>query len=573
MSVEMKNLTIKGTNFEIVDGVARDYIDQTKNLVKELSPDHTYELMQDKATKTEATSYTTINSAGWRTTIEDCAEKDIFIVSGKGGAVGHLIRFYDSSNNILEGGISSTKEYVNEIVIAPSGAAKVVYNDKSGIGSIVKTTNLNIGLENANKALENAKKFNKDHLTILIFGHSFAADSWMYVPMILKSYGITCEIYLYYRGNESIDRLVIEWEETSDNGIDDYGFEHIRRLSHIDTRIKNAWSETVKGYSPKMSLELANDPNSGFDTWDIIVLQTGPHSYLTKAYSKISEDEKDDPRKGYQPWVRKAIQLISESYKKPYTLAWYCVYTKHKPENGDKYDRETGITTKGVYRYVSSEENDNVVDCLRAAESICKAEPIEMVIPGAAAIFNARTNKDLASGKVSLLGNLWYKDQIHLQAGIPCYTASLSIVQSIFDKFYPHLSILNDKTIITNLTVPTKELDEKYGGPIDNFKNNSDHWNCPYWSIHGLILNEEETMAVDSKYRRLAQKAAICACRNPFDITPIYDDYENLDHSSLAANSKYDDLEFYDTKNRYWASSLISHTIISENIGDVSGEA
>lgn len=424
----------------------------------------------------------------------------------------------------------------------------------------------------------------KRHLNIMIFGHSYASDCWGYVPFILKSYGITSNIYLYYRGDDSIYRLVQEWNDTGANGIDEWGMSHMRRLMHIDTRVQNEWDNQVSGYSPKMVLELANDPSTGIGHWDIITLQTAPTDvYLIKAPTD------GNPQKGYEPYTRQAIELINASYKKPYSLAWFCSYTRIAP------------LAHGAYPVVSSDTFDNRIDTLRAAETICRNEPFEFVIPEAAAVFSARThhryavpqasaysasstyalgdyvlyddtvgstthhnlyycrvaittaeawNSDhwslvqvdyngtdpidtgLASPIVSDLGNLWFSDGVHLQNGIPRYIANLVVCQSIFKKFFPELSVLGDQTRLDVAWLSIRNL--------------------PTPSIHGgnNLNRNRGLLCLDEDLYGLAQKCAVAAVEHPFDITPIY------------SSDDPTELEFEDTRStRRWADSMIDNTI------------
>jgi len=348
--------------------------------------------------------------------------------------------------------------------------------------------------------------YEKNHLNILVLGNSYSADSWQYVPFILKNYGITVNLYVYYRGSGSIYRLYEEWEETDANGTDEWGASHIRRMYHIDTRSMARWASAESGYSPKMMVELANSYENDIDEWDIISLQTGGRSGMLIR----NPDDPTDPRKGPEPYVRKIIKLINESYTKKYTLGWFCIYTGFDGKN------------RSGYKVLTPEECDNRVDSLRAAEALCKSEPFGIIFPAAAAVFNARTNSALASTDISAVGNLWYSDKLHLQSGIPCYVANAAVVQAIFNKFYPEYSILNDETIIT-----------------DDFITNK---NLPAPSIHGSV------MSTDGELYKLAQKCAVIACNYPFDMTGIYGDDDNTQ------------LNFLSDETRYWADSLIDTT-------------
>ena len=360
---------------------------------------------------------------------------------------------------------------------------------------------------------------NKNHLRIMIFGHSYSADSWQYVPFILKNYGITCEIYLYYRGNDSINRLVQEWTDTTERGTDNFDITHIRRFCHIDTRYCEKWDkgDGVSGYSAKMILEKAASEGD----LDLITLQTAPTEvYFTRTPGG------NDPRVGCEPYIRQAISLIRDSYQGHAVLGWFCSYTRILPYNGN-----TG------YPPVSGDEFDNRIGALKAAETSCLNEPFDMVIPAAAAVFSARTNETLASTSYSDIGNLWYSDAVHLQQGIPCYIANLTVVQAIFKKFYPNLSVFGDPTVIT------------------------DDWcterNCIMPSIHGSVKNW------NAAAKRIAQKIAVIANEHPFEIVPVY----------FPSSSK--ELDFYDTNpDRYWADGLIDTSNIDNGLfTEQSGDA
>ena len=346
------------------------------------------------------------------------------------------------------------------------------------------------------------------HLRIVIFGHSYSADSWQYVPFMLKNYGITCEIYLYYRGNGSIDQLVSQWEDTSSTGEDAWGNSHPRRYCHIDSRYTDCWDDAygLEGYSAKMILEEAVADGK----LDLITLQTSPtEGYYLKSIGG------NDPRKGYEPYVRQAIDLINASYNDSYALGWFCTYTRHLAYDGNEDEG---------YPPVSADTFDNQEAMLRAAESICTAEPFDMVIPAAAAVFNARTNEDLASTNISLYGNLWYSDRVHLQSGIPCYVTNATVAQSLFNKFFPGLSVYGDQFRVPNDDWITKRR-------------------CIMPSIHGSVLSTSEALY------DLAQKCAISACEHPFVITTIRDPEDTTEIDFDDANSRYWELsKAIDTK-------------------------
>ena len=417
--------------------------------------------------------------------------------------------FADSTNKVLSRSIIGSGNHKKVLITAPNGTASLFLMTYAESDAYAEHASVKV-FDISNSEISERTKI-KNHLTILIFGHSYTSDCWQYVPFILKEYGITCDIYVYYRGNGSIDQLVSQWTDRSDYGKDAYGKEHIRVLYHIDTRRADKWDQAVYGYSAKDILEFANDPAKGIPGWDLITLQTAP----TEVYY-ISDRESPDPRKGYEPYVRKAINLINASYHKPYVLGWFASYTRITSLKANAYG----------YPYINGHVLDDRVGCLRAAETIFHAEPFDMIIPAAAAVFNARTNASLASTSVSSLGNLWYEDGVHLHGGVPCYVGNLAVCQALFKQFFPMLSVNNNQMRITDTKV--------------------NNWLCPGRSFHGTVKAN-----TDDLYE-LAQKAAVCAVEHPFEITPIYNPNDDTQISA-----------FYDsTTSKYAADSLIDTSSI-----------
>lgn len=336
------------------------------------------------------------------------------------------------------------------------------------------------------------------HLNICIFGNSYAADAWGYVPFILKKYGITTNIYMYYRGSGSPSRLVAEWEDTSDTGLDIYGSPHIRRMTHIDTRTMSEWEDAVSGFSAKNILEFANDNTKNIGEWDIITLQL------------VSSEQYPDGQGGYtmkngiEPALRQVINLINASYTKNYCLGFFETYNRIKSIGG-----------------IPIEELDDRIETMRANEAAYRAEPFGLLLPVGAAVFSARTNGLLASLDVSDIGNLWSTDKTHLQEGLPCYIAALTICQALFNKYGLPFSVIGDDTRITSALIDSWNVQFQNGTPKE----------------------------VGELYYQLGQKCAVVANDSPFDITPIYAPTDN-------------DEVIYD-RSKYWADSLIDTSNIT----------
>lgn len=406
-------------------------------------------------------------SQNFRCVVVACKFNDTFMITGEGAATAQLWGFIDNNGDILTNAGGATVE--DKLIIkAPRNAVYLVINDRTNSDSYkVDTISFKIAGQ---------ESLTKNHLNILIYGNSYAADSWGYVPFILKKYGITVNIYLYYRGSGSIRRLVAEWDDDTDTGKDIYGYSHTRTMTHIDTRYNTKWDAVDNNIhpSPHQMLLFPNDPTKNVDKWDIITLQG------------VSSEQYSDGEGGYtrapglEPYFRQAINLIHESYFKPFNLGFFGTYNRIRPTGG-----------------ISSEEMDDRIETLMSDEAVWQTESFNFILPVGAAVFSGRTNTDLASKVISDIGNLWAPDYIHLQEGVPCYLAACTVCQALFNKFFPQFTIMNDQTRITADTVLAWKV------PMQN------------GTVKTIETNEE-------LYYQLAQKCAIAANNNPFDITPIY---------------------------------------------------
>lgn len=431
------------------------------------------------------------SSSGYKCSVIPCEYGDVFAITGKGATSARLWTFVDATGNKLLGS-TREDEKTNYIVHAPVNSAYLIINTVPA-GHVEK-----LSFENRIERLENENE-TKHHFNILIFGNSYAADCWGYVPFILMKYGITVNIYMYFRGSGSIRKLVEEWESTTLTGQDIYGNSHSRTLYHVDTRYSDKWEQLNKSsdsrYSAKEILEFANDPNrTDIGHWDIITLQ----GVSSEQYSDGEGGWTRAP--GLEPWFRQAINLIYASYSKStFDLGFFGTYNRCVSAGG-----------------VPVSAMDDRVETLQSDEAVYTMEPFDFVIPAGAAVFSARTNSDLCSTDVADVGNLFAPDKIHLQEGLPCYLGAVTVCQTLFNKYFPHYSVLDESTRIT------QEM--------------STYWSVP--NANGTVK------AVSELCYQLAQKCAVCANNNPFDITPIY---SPSDTTPIVYN-----------RNKYWADQLIS---------------
>ena len=283
------------------------------------------------------------------------------------------------------------------------------------------------------------------HINICVLGNSYANDSFSYVPFILQEYGITCKIHIYYRGSGSLKDLDEQWTDDGPCGVASLdGKDHIRLHFSIDTRIDSKWqNEEVTSASEIVSM----------DRWDIVSLQQ------VSSHVRFLDT--------YNPYLQNIIEKIKTSCPYPFSLAWFMAYNRANDN--------------------ANEEN------LAAQKSICGEFPFNMHFPVATTIFNCQGNILLAELGGSKYKKMYASDNVHLQEGLPCYAASLAIVQTILQRCFHEGSVLGDRIR------PTQDWITSIGGITPNGES--------------IGITEENCL--------LAQKAALTAYEHPFEIIPV----------------------------------------------------
>lgn len=71
-----------------------------------------------------------VNNGDWKTTLIDCQEGDVFLITGKGGVAPRLWSFLNENNDLISMSKSSLTMR-NEILIAPINSKKLILNDSS----------------------------------------------------------------------------------------------------------------------------------------------------------------------------------------------------------------------------------------------------------------------------------------------------------------------------------------------------------------------------------------------------------------------------------------------------------
>ena len=294
---------------------------------------------------------------------------------------------------------SSQYRYINEVF------TEIVLADLGMLGAVIQ-----------NKY--DIESLQKRHLKICLLGNSYTADCWRYVPKMLLNYGITCEIYLYYRGSGSLNDLYTQWTDYARYGIaESDNDEHVRFCSHIDTRLDKSWTsyptEIINGetVNTKCARDIVAIGNS-IGGWDLVVLQQ------VSVYTDVDPDNDVDGRYAH---LGDIIDYIREECNYPFSLVWFQSYTRHSHDSATIREN-TLINSKKVYNKF----------------------PFSCYIPVATAIFNARNNSTLATLGDSEYHNLWATDSIHLQEGLPCYIGALTVLQAIFNYLSAGKSVLND---------------------------------------------------------------------------------------------------------------------------------
>lgn len=278
------------------------------------------------------------------------------------------------------------------------------------------------------------------HLKICIIGNSYTADSFMYLPFILKNYGITVEVGCYVRSSGTLANAVSEWSTGSSSVSSAFYY--------INTKTMTSWLTVSTAASPLMA--------TTYKDWDIMVLQQSSEASIT--YSTYT-------------YARQLEELILDNVGKPVVFGWNV--NINRASSGSDY---TAIA--------------NTI--LTNIQNICQREPIDIIFPYGTAIFNARTNSTLAA--IGAGGNLWCSDKVHLQEGLPCYIANLANVQALFNRYYPHLSVMGDVTRPTAAAITSWAVKSTNGSSVGVTESN-----C-----------------------RLAQICAVLAAKFNFEIKTIY---------------------------------------------------
>ena len=279
-------------------------------------------------------------------------------------------------------------------------------------------------------------------LKILAIGNSFTADALWYLPFIMKNSGINIEIGYLHKNGLNIETAYSEYIIGSG-----YTFYYINTLGYTRWQ-KNPGTDAPN--TPQKAVQ--------YKDWDIITIQ------------QSSTDSVDD---GSFVHIMDLINHIYNDAKPNVSIGWIINHSRQE------YDNKTAIL-------------DN-------CKWVCEETPITFVIPYGTAIFDARNNVTMQG--IGLGGNLWWSDHIHLQEGLPCYIASLTVAQAIFEKYYPKKSVLGD-------TINPTDAWARYKFPGDDETQ-------IYEQRHG------NAVGLTDENRKFAQRVAIMANKFKFEIKTV----------------------------------------------------
>lgn len=284
-----------------------------------------------------------------------------------------------------------------------------------------------------------------NHINICVLGNSYSNDAFSYVPFILKEYGYTCKIEIYYRGSLSLHDLDEQWYDESQYGLADLdGEQHIRLHFSIDTRTDQCWrKESVASAEDILSL----------DKWDIVSLQQ------VSSHAQYQET--------YEPYLKNVIERINAQCKYPFSLGWFVSYNRA----ADNANQESLDTQK----------------------EICRQYPFNIVIPVAAAVFSCQEHEELAELGDSKYKKMYASDNVHMQEGLPCYVAALTVAETIMQSYFHRDSVIGNSI-----------------RPTDKWIN----------SINGITPNGSSTGVTEANCA-LAQRAAVNAYYHKFEIIPL----------------------------------------------------
>lgn len=306
-------------------------------------------------------------------------------------------------------------------------------------------------------ALHLTRSYEK-RINLLIFGNSAAQDAVAYVPFILKNMGFAnVRIGILMQSDSTIQMHY----ENFQNEAEAY------RFNFIDTALHDSW-QTRNNTSAQWALDTYH--------WDIVNFHQSANSNNAVYVGNI------------QPWLNLVMNDVA-------------AYVDHNIEFVFYQNQSRPGITNGGANWSDEVITQHYLKTVEFIEHIIQETICEHIIPVGTAIQNARTIPsikalgDYASNPANTSG-LGYltPDGIHLQEGLPCQIAAYTYILAILKIYgYTEFSINGETTRVTAEWSQGKNIPSPHGSPIA-----STDANC-----------------------LIAQKCAIMAMRNPFEVTDM----------------------------------------------------
>ncbi len=324
-------------------------------------------------------------------------------------------------------------------------------------------------------------------LNILVIGNSYSLDAWSYVPFILKNYGIDVNISLFYypygsfinSASWGVGTNVVENYSTPRSGAAIFRLDTSRDPYWISAVPSNTCAQDAVRGAMMVNGALTYENTD----WDIIAVQC---SHQESAAPNTVSTAVGRVAPAYEVVPTLYNYIYEDAANKNFIFGWSIHHTLVYDE-ADQYGQ-----LGGQNRWCNYGDVDYDRESLYNIKRACLYNGVGIVFPAGTAIMNARGYPELnklGAGRTKAL----LADNVHLNDGFPCYIASLAVVESLFRKFYPQLSVITDATVINKATVRNYTIPGSVNVP-----------------------NDSDIIEVTSEYAKIAKFLALQANEYPF---------------------------------------------------------
>ena len=431
----------------------------------------------------------------------------------------------DINTNISGGGfIDAVNEAIDGLNLSPSASASSVISSLNTAFANVEgkrvlvdkcapdfigDVNYNLGLMDGGGDEPAAYTWPEDKpLKLLIIGNSHSADTWSYAPYILKkllagtNYSIIIG-FCFRHGNTiysiSKEGYAQNWnaEIQSNQGKSSW---HVANFFYFDTRNHNDWVKTSGIISyPEDAVKLENSSlrsSVGFeevDKWDVVSIHLGPGELTSETITNYYTGEADQKITVMYDYIRRAL---GGDYIKGYM----------------------------IHHATISENLLNLISVTNSNNSLISDA---ILFPVATAVLNLTLSQYSGVKPWALQSGIPHRnllgDNLHLQCGLPYFTASMTVVHALLNAFGLDINTSGVATALINDA---------------NFT----------WTGSICAIDEPNKFAIgdDNAYLELGRLAAMATVNNPY--TPA-SSIDNLNVTFRFDDSLMD--VYYFMNNRY----------------------